>query len=167
MDRARLFHKTKREKHSAISPIIATLLLILIAIAAGVIVYAYVIGFIGNSTSNSGGTTSLISVDNFCASNSGKCTGSQAYQVVIRNVGSAAIATGSAQLYFTDVTSGVTGSISCTISSSVNPGSTYTCTSGGASWPSGTPTPSSGDTVQVKIVNPDSGQTTSTTRAIA
>ena len=46
-----------------ISPIIATLLLILIAIAAGVIVYAYVIGFIGASTSNSGGTTNTLSID--------------------------------------------------------------------------------------------------------
>jgi len=47
----------------AISPIIATLLLILIAIAAGVVVYAYVVGFIGSSTTNSGGSTNTLSVD--------------------------------------------------------------------------------------------------------
>jgi flagellin-like protein len=47
----------------AISPIIATLLLILIAIAAGVVVYAYVIGFVGNSTTNAGGTTDTLSID--------------------------------------------------------------------------------------------------------
>jgi flagellin-like protein len=46
-----------------ISPIIATLLLILIAIAAGVIVYAYVIGFVGNSTGNSGGNIATLSMD--------------------------------------------------------------------------------------------------------
>jgi archaeal type IV pilus assembly protein PilA len=46
-----------------IAPIIATLLLILIAIAAAVIVYAYVIGFIGSSTGNNGGTQNTISVD--------------------------------------------------------------------------------------------------------
>ena len=51
------------KERKGISPIIATLLLILIAIAAGVIVYAYVIGFIGNSTSNSGGTTNTLSID--------------------------------------------------------------------------------------------------------
>jgi archaeal type IV pilus assembly protein PilA len=51
--------KTKR----AISPIIATLLLILIAIAAGVVVYAYVAGFIGNSTQNQGSTINSISID--------------------------------------------------------------------------------------------------------
>lgn len=50
-------------KRKAISPIIATLLLILIAIAAGVVVYAYVIGFVGNSTQNTGGTQDNISID--------------------------------------------------------------------------------------------------------
>ncbi len=42
-----------------ISPIIATLLLILIAIAAGVIVYAYVVGFVGSTTSGSSNKTIL------------------------------------------------------------------------------------------------------------
>ena len=50
-------------RKSAISPIIATLLLILIAIAAGVIVYSYVVGFVGNSTTNSGATTDTLSID--------------------------------------------------------------------------------------------------------
>ena len=50
------------KQKKGISPIIATLLLILIAIAAGVIVYAYVVGFIGSSTSNSGGTTDTLSM---------------------------------------------------------------------------------------------------------
>jgi len=49
--------------NKGISPIIATLLLILIAIAAGVIVYAYVVGFIGSSTSNTGGSSAAISID--------------------------------------------------------------------------------------------------------
>src|SRR5579864_7328513 len=53
------FFKEKK----AISPIIATLLLILIAIAAGVVVYAYVIGFVGNSTGNSGSTSNTLSID--------------------------------------------------------------------------------------------------------
>jgi archaeal type IV pilus assembly protein PilA len=46
-----------------ISPIIATLLLILIAIAAGVVVYAYVLGFVGNSTGNSGSQIAQLSID--------------------------------------------------------------------------------------------------------
>lgn len=51
------------QKKRGISPIIATLLLILIAIAAGVIVYAYVIGYIGNTTSSGGQPTTNLAVD--------------------------------------------------------------------------------------------------------
>ena len=51
-----------------ISPIIATLVLIVIAIAAGVVVYAYVVGFVGNSTSNEGATINTLSIDQFTAS---------------------------------------------------------------------------------------------------
>ena len=53
----------KIRNQRAISPIIATLLLILIAIAAGVVLYAYVSGFIGNSTTNPGGSINSLSVD--------------------------------------------------------------------------------------------------------
>lgn len=40
------------QKKKGISPIIATLLLILIAVGAGVILYGYVVGFIGSSIQN-------------------------------------------------------------------------------------------------------------------
>ena len=57
-----MFSRTERcgrEKEPS-PPIIATLLLILIAIAAGVVVYAYVIGFVGNTTGGSNvGNTQL------------------------------------------------------------------------------------------------------------
>jgi flagellin-like protein len=162
-----LFARIERERKSAISPIIATLLLILIAIAAGVVVYAYVIGFVGNSTGNTGGTQSVVSIENFCASASGKCSGTQGFSIVIQNIGSTTIAAGSAQIYFTDITASTSGSTSCSIASAVSPGSTYTCTSGGASWPVGTTAPASGDSISVKIVNPDGGTTTGTTKAIA
>jgi archaeal type IV pilus assembly protein PilA len=156
------------KERKAISPIIATLLLILIAIAAGVVVYAYVIGFVGNSTGNTGNNVSVISIDSFCASASlGKCTSGNAFYIVIRNVGSVSVPTGNAQVYFTDITSGVTGSATCSIASPVNPGSTYTCANGGsASWPAGTTAPANGDTLQIKIVNPDSGAATSTVKVI-
>ncbi|MCL4518290.1 MAG: hypothetical protein M1587_03740 [Thaumarchaeota archaeon] len=71
-------------KEKAISPIIATLLLILIAIAAGVVVYAYVIGFIGNSTSNSGATTNTLSIDQVTFSHSPTSVPVTAY---VRNEG--------------------------------------------------------------------------------
>ncbi|MHB1868602.1 MAG: archaellin/type IV pilin N-terminal domain-containing protein, partial [Nitrososphaerales archaeon] len=72
------------KERKGISPIIATLLLILIAIAAGVIVYAYVVGFIGNSTSNSGGTTNTLSIDQVTLSSSTSAVPVTAY---VRNEG--------------------------------------------------------------------------------
>jgi flagellin-like protein len=42
-----------RQNNKGVSPIIATLLLIVIAVAAAVVTYAFVTGFIGTATSNS------------------------------------------------------------------------------------------------------------------
>jgi flagellin-like protein len=85
MNRTRLFKQPSGERHNerkAISPIIATLLLILIAIAAGVVVYAYVLGFVGNSTGGQPSGTSDLSIDTASGvSSSGSVT---AY---VRNVG--------------------------------------------------------------------------------
>ena len=55
--------RSNLQKRKGISPIIATLLLILIAIAAGVLVYAYVTGYIGSSTQNGGGTVDTLKLD--------------------------------------------------------------------------------------------------------
>jgi archaeal type IV pilus assembly protein PilA len=68
----------------AISPIIATLLLILIAIAAGVVVYAYVLGFVGNSTGNTGGTKNTLSIDQLVLTH---VTASAPVTVYVRNLG--------------------------------------------------------------------------------
>ena len=168
MNQKGLFARLDRERKSGISPIIATLLLILIAIAAGVIVYAYVFNFVGNSTTNQGNAQSVISIDLFCASATHSCSANtQSFALVIRNVGSTTIAAGTANIYFTDITSGASGSAACAISAPVSPGSTYSCTSGGTSWPAGTTAPSAGDTLNVKIVNPDGGQATSSVKAVA
>lgn len=45
----------KQKKRSAVSPVIATLLLIAIAVAAAIIVYAFVTGLIGGLTTSSNG----------------------------------------------------------------------------------------------------------------
>ncbi len=79
--------KELAKRHSdkdAISPIIATLLLILIAIAAGVIVYAYVIGFVGNSTNNNGQSTNTLSVDQLSLASK---VSSVPVTVFVRNLG--------------------------------------------------------------------------------
>jgi len=139
----------------------------LIAIAAGVIVYAYVVGFIGNSTQNNGNTISVIQIENACISASTKCSGSNAYQIVILNQGSNAIAGGAsvnAEVYFKDSTNGVTGSATCNIASSVSPQTTYTCS--GVSWAGIlSPSPALNDKVQVTVVNPDGGSFVTTSTA--
>ena len=170
MDRIELFNGLKRERRSAISPIIATLLLILIAIAAGVVVYAYVLGFVGNSTGNTGNNTSVISVENVCISASLKCSsaGSSSYGfvVVVRNQGSTTISLATAPaVYLSDSTAQsvpTEPTVSCG-SGSVSPGSTFTCTGTGA-W---TNAPSAGDSVSVKVVVSDGGTGTGSSKTIA
>ena len=169
MDRIELFNRLKRERKSAISPIIATLLLILIAIAAGVVVYAYVLGFVGNSTSNSGNNTSVISIPNFCISASTNCNAA-AYYVSVQNTGSVSISSGgNVQLYFSDVTSGASSVVTCTLAAALSPTSTVSiplassCSSSSGSLPS----VSAGQTVSVKVVAPDGGTATSSTKVIS
>ena len=69
-------------KRKGVSPIIAVLLLILIAIAAGVMVYAFVAGWVGSATSSTTVAQGQLSVD-FADANAtaGNIT------VYIRNVG--------------------------------------------------------------------------------
>ena len=153
-------HLAKKRRTVGIAEIIATLLLILIAVAAAVIVYSYVIGFIGNATASSGSPPSLISVDNFCASASTHCSGGNGYYVVIRNVGSNQILSGTPELYFTDQASGQSAAIPCVIPGPANPGSVYYC---GGFLPAGFPQSS---LVSLKVVDPDGGATTSSTRVL-
>ena len=171
MDRKILLTPIKEKR--AISPIIATLLLILIAIAAGVVVYAYVINFVGNSSSNSGSTTSVISIGDFCASSAADaCSGTNDYYISVLNTGTVSIpANAVVQVYWTDVTAGTSGSTTCTIpNSAVAPGNSYTCAANeasGSEWNGlGITAPSVGDTLSVKLVNPDGGSATSSTKVI-
>ena len=154
-----------QEKRKGISPIIATLLLILIAIAAGVIVYAYVVGFIGASTSNTGNSQSVLSVENYCISASTKCQGNTHYYIVIRNVGTTTLGTtNGVAVYFTDITAGTVPTNSTTPACSgtnIAPGQTFVCSGALSSGPS------AGDTVSVKVVAPDGGASTSSTKSLS
>ena len=168
MNLSTLREATRKERR-AISPIIATLLLILIAIAAGVVVYAYVLGYVGNSQANTGGATSIISISNFCveASASTHCNGAQ-YFISLQNVGSASIGANSVlQMYFTDINSGASGVLSCTLSSTLNPASSVSIPSGCASSPGTLLTTSAGDTVTIKVVASDGGTATSSVKVIS
>jgi archaeal type IV pilus assembly protein PilA len=159
-----------RKERRAISPIIATLLLILIAIAAGVVVYAYVIGFVGNSTTNSGSAQSTISVT-ACMSIAAHCNGGN-YYIIIQNVGSTTLSSASVvQIYFQDITNPTTSTIACTLAVSVAPGASITLpgtASTGCSTTTGSaPTVSAGDSISIKVVAADGGSATASTKVIS
>ncbi|MEM2126181.1 MAG: archaellin/type IV pilin N-terminal domain-containing protein [Candidatus Methanosuratincola sp.] len=67
-----------------VSPIIATLLLIVIAVAAAVVTYSFVMGFIGTST-NPSGQQGQLTYDSYTLSSAGTLN---AY---VRNIGSKAV----------------------------------------------------------------------------
>jgi len=142
----------RRGRRSGIAEIIGTLLLILIAVAAAVVVYAYVIGFIGDSTAVGNFPTSIISIDYACISTTSRCSGSMGFFIVVRNIGTSSIY-GVAQVYFTDTTTGSTGAFPCPITGTLNPGGTFLC--------SGSPISGflAGNSVSIKVVDPDGGAT--------
>jgi archaeal type IV pilus assembly protein PilA len=74
-----------RKNKKAFSAVIASLILMLIAVAAGVVVYAYVMGWIGGAQTNSA-NTGIITVDQISANS----TSSQ-IKVYVRNSGSSPV----------------------------------------------------------------------------
>jgi FlaG/FlaF family flagellin (archaellin) len=146
----------RNKKSSGIAEIIATLLMILIAVAAAVIVYAYVIGFVGSATVATGGAISIISIDDVCISASSKCPGGYGYFVAVRNVGSTTIS-GVVQLYFTDMSTGATSALSCSVSS-VSSYGVYNCAGSALSGFV------QGNSVSLKVVDPDGGEAIASTR---
>ena len=89
----------------AVSPIIATLLLIAIAVAAGIIVYVFTSSITGNLTQGGGTQVSeQISMDayTFLVSGGTQCTGAvtnPCAQVVLRNVGSSTVTISQTYVY--------------------------------------------------------------------
>ncbi len=154
----------------AIAEIIAALLLILIAVAAGAVVYTYILNFVGNVAQNNGGNKSQISIDDFCVSASTKCTQvagtGTSYYIVVRNIGTVSISingTMTPALYFHDVTAGNDTAASCNSPpSTVPPGGTFRCFG-----LSNTIGARGGDTVSVKVVNTDGGTTTASSKALS
>ncbi len=69
----------KQKKRSAVSPVIATLLLIAIAVAAAIIVYAFVTGLIGGLSSGAG--SSLVTVTGTLSVPGGAGTGTLVFSV--------------------------------------------------------------------------------------
>ena len=116
-----------RRQSEAVSPVIATLLLILIAISAGVVVYAYVLGFVGSSTKATNvasGTLSIEALDLKRGASNANMT------IYLRNVGGVPISlsTPSVFLVFPDGTELKATAISAISPSAINPGITATGT---------------------------------------
>jgi FlaG/FlaF family flagellin (archaellin) len=78
MKKLRRLFRSKR----AFSPVIAALILMLLAVAAGVVVYAYVMGWLGGATQTPGSTQGKLQYDSLYATAS-----SDVIQIYVRNVG--------------------------------------------------------------------------------
>jgi FlaG/FlaF family flagellin (archaellin) len=77
ISRKRLFGSKR-----AFSPVIAALILMLLAVAAGVVVYSYVMGWLGGATQNPGGQKGELQFDSIHATAS-----DDVIKIYIRNVG--------------------------------------------------------------------------------
>jgi flagellin-like protein len=84
----------------AISPIIATLLLVAIAVAAAVIAYSWVMGFLGSATATSAPAQGQIAIENVA----GLTDGATTITVTIRNTGNKAVTVD--VIYVTDTSTG-------------------------------------------------------------
>ncbi len=114
---------TKRD-NSAVSPIIAVLVLILLAIGAGTVVYAYVFEYLGTSTTAVGsaqGTLAVENLDILVESAGGNVT------IYIRNVGGIPVNLATASVFLTTPAGATEKGTVVTglgFSSPINPGST-------------------------------------------
>jgi len=79
-----MFLKKLARSRKAISPVIATLLLILVAVASGLVLYSYVMGYLGSMTKGGSSMQGLLSLD----SSSATASSIVAY---VRNVGSVSV----------------------------------------------------------------------------
>ncbi|MEM1669629.1 MAG: archaellin/type IV pilin N-terminal domain-containing protein [Candidatus Methanomethylicaceae archaeon] len=71
----------------AISPIIATLLLIVITVAAAVVTYTFVMGFVGTGTATTGAAQGQLSYDSFNVNG----TSYSSITIYLRNIGGKAV----------------------------------------------------------------------------
>ena len=66
----------------AFSPVIAALILMLLAVAAGVVVYSYTMGWIGGATTTTGGTQGKLQIDSIYGDQSNSLI-----KIYVRNTG--------------------------------------------------------------------------------
>jgi flagellin-like protein len=104
-----------KRNRKGVSPIIATLLLIVIAVAAAVVTYAFVSGFIGKTTSSATGTSGSMSMDSYAVGSAGAGT-NNIVTMYMRNTGSTTLTIASAYVngVAATVAAGTGGSLTIT-----------------------------------------------------
>ena len=113
-----------RRDMKAISPIIATLLLIAIAVVAALVTYAWVMGYIGFQTNNSGNAVQIQSVS-FTGTPGTSGTVSKVY---LQNVGPTTINLNAAQCLYINGVQDPTATITGTTNGALASGSTAVIT---------------------------------------
>ncbi len=156
---------TKVRQRRSISPIIAVLILLLVTIAASVLVYSYVMGFVGNSESEQG-TMQPLSIEDFCVSPVSTECNSNGYYVVITNSGTSAISSGAIELYFSDSSKGTSAMASCQLSSPLNPESSVQCPSGTGNFLPAALNAVTGDFISLEVVTPDGSRGDSSAKVL-
>lgn len=113
-----MIRKNLIKEKKGISPIIATLLLILIAIAAGVIVYAYVVGFLGSSSPSA----PQVGSDQLAVNAVQYTSGATTMTIYVQNVGQSSFNVSSIYVYYVNGT--LNQEVSPTSGNPVNAGAT-------------------------------------------
>jgi flagellin-like protein len=137
-----------RRKSKAISPIIATLILIVITVIAGVMLYGFVTGFMAKTTSSTG-AIATISIDSAGVSSKGSAN------VVVTNIGNSPVTITQVNLLDPSTNALIASSKSPSTSSTITipGGKTVTITASGFTLASSVKSfPSQGTTVLVQVV---------------
>jgi len=140
----------ERSRRKAISPIIATLILIVITVVAGVMLYGFVSGFMAKTTSSTG-AIAQIAIDSASVSSGGLSSGGQGATISLTNTGTTPVT-----LTEVNLLNPSTGALIATSTSlsqtTVNGGQTVTITASKFSLASGQSWPAQGTTVLVQVV---------------
>jgi len=142
----------RRYLRKGISPLIATVLLILIAISTGLLIYAFATGWIGSRTSLGAGPSSSIAID-AAYLNLNKTDEVCNVTVYVRNVGS--VPANVTALYVTEVATGKVYA-NTTLNKTINPGGVEEVSV------NLTFTPNPGYSYEIKVITAD-GATAATT----
>jgi len=138
----------ERSRRKAISPIIATLILIVITVVAGMMLYGFVTGFMAKTTSSTGAIAQISIASAGVSSNGESAT------ITLTNTGTTSVKITAVNLLNPDTGALIATSTSLSPSSAtVNGGQTVTITASSFSLASGVSSfPSQGTTILVQVV---------------